>query len=262
MKSLSTNTSQAKARVRSVALRGDAAGVASDATLNDTLSTFTSSGSARPRTAMETMEAERLAAIQRGYDEGLERARQEVSAAMEDANTRVRRALAALCEAVDSFDQRQAVALTDVEDAIVAGALDFAHAIMEREISLATDPGAEALSRALKLGTQRGDVIVYMNPDDAETLSMEGISTSTRSLHIVSDSSIEPGGCVVEVEDTRIDSQISSSIFKIRQALFSNEQIAEQTEVSAAAIAKAQQEMVAGSDLPHSRTTSSEAPLG
>jgi flagellar assembly protein FliH len=147
-----------------------------------------------------------------GYQEGLMQARADVVAATEDSNRRVRRALAALTEAVDMFDQRQTVALADVEDAIVAGAFALARSILQRELMTASDPGGDALARALQLVPDRGDVTARLHPDDAATLNMERVTSTGRTVHLISDASVELGGCVVEMGDMRIDAQLSSAL--------------------------------------------------
>lgn len=199
--------------------------------------------------ALEEAEAARSAILEQAYQEGLERARLEVEGAMEDANQRVRRALAALCVAVDSFDQRQTIALADVEDAIVTGAFGIARAIVERELTVAVDPGADALARAMHLAPERGDVLARLNPADVETLSMEDISTATRTVKVIADPTIEAGGCIVEVADTRVDAQLSTAFAHVQTALFGDEEPA-----------VVMPKKAAGSTPKNSRTTASEAP--
>ncbi len=206
-------------------------------------------------TAIQEAEAARAAAVQAGYEEGLEQARVQIEAAMEDANRRVRRALAALCTAVESFDERQAIALTDVEDAIVAGAFGIAQAVVERELITATDPGADALARAMKLAPERGDVIARLNPTDVETLSMEDISTSTRTVRVVADATVEAGGCIVEVGETRVDAQLSTAFAHVKEALFGSAELAPEHTIEIEPGKKA-----AGRKPKTSRKTASEAP--
>jgi flagellar assembly protein FliH len=169
---------------------------------------------------MEIAQSTEAAAMQRGYEEGLEQARAQIEAAMEDANAKVRRALAALSAAIESFDQRQTLAVADVEDAIVAGAFGIAQAIVQRELQVTEAPGAEALARAMQLVPERGDITARMNPNDIDTLSIEDLATGTRTVRVVADASVEAGGCIVEVGETRIDSQLSSAFAHVQTALF------------------------------------------
>jgi flagellar assembly protein FliH len=154
-----------------------------------------------------------------GYQEGLTQAHADVVAATEDSNRRVRRALAALTEAVDMFDNRQTVALADVEDAIVAGAFALARSVLQRELITAVDPGGDALARALQLVPDRGDVIARLNPEDVATLNMERVTSTGRTVHLMPDANIELGGCIVEVGAMRIDAQLTPALQHAARAM-------------------------------------------
>ena len=245
MRSLSTKAPRRK----STALRGGAANEASNAMSADLIATFDSSTIVHDVNTPEALEAERLKAFEQGYQDGLEQAHAEVAAAVDDSNKRVRRALAALCDAVDSFDERQTIALGDVEDAIVTGSLMIAQAVLQRELSLAMDPGAEAIARAMRLAPDRGNVIARLNPDDLATLQMDSISTTTRTVDVIADPTIEPGGCIVEVADTQVDTQLSSVLARVIEVL-----IGEGPNTGAVA--------VAGSDSNHTGMTVSETAIG
>jgi flagellar assembly protein FliH len=208
----------------------------------------------------QTAQTQKQEGYDAGYQEGLAQARADVIAATEDSNRRVRRALAALSEAVNTFDQRQTVALGDVEDAIVAGAFALARSILQRELMTATDPGGDALARALQLVPDRGDVIARLHPDDAATLNMERVTSTGRTVHLVADPAIELGGCIVEVGAMRIDAQLSSALQHAARAMSLDESIVESNEpligadVEAArmeaAIAALQQASLQQVDLP------------
>jgi flagellar assembly protein FliH len=206
------------------------------------LSTFETKKEQVQLNPLEIAEAARTQGFEQGYNEGLEAAHAAVVAATEDANKRVRRALAALSEAVDNFDRREATALVAVENEILTAAFAIARSVLQREIATAADPGAEALARSMELLPERGDVVARMNPDDVATLSMELIETSTRNIRVVPDPRVELGGCIVEVGDTKIDAQVSSALTKVGEALGVTS-------------------VVAGSNPTNSRTTSQEAPL-
>lgn len=167
----------------------------------------------------QAMEAAHASAFKKGYEEGLDAARQDIETATEEANRAVKRSLAALSMAIDSFDQRQTVSLGDIEDSIIAFALEISRSVLQREISLLDDPGLEAVKRALKLAPGRDDVIARLNPKDAATLSIENLATNGRIVQIVADPLIEIGGCVAEVNDCTIDSQISSVLQRIAEVL-------------------------------------------
>lgn len=198
-----------------------------------------------------------------GYQEGLAQARADVIAATEDSSRRVRRAIAALSEAVTRFDQRQTVALADVEDAIVAGAFALARTVLQRELITATDPGGDALARALQLLPDRGDVTARLHPDDIATLNMDKVTSATRTVHLVPDANIELGGCVVQVGEMRIDAQLSSalehaaramsvdpSLVEVDEPLIDEDVAAARMEAAIAALQFASQQVDLGSAQP------------
>lgn len=167
----------------------------------------------------EAAEYARQAAFEKGYNDGLEQARQEVMTAMEESNHRVRRTIASLREAIDMFDQREATALIDVEDAIIQAALEIAKAVVQHDLASVNDPGAEALARSLNLAPARVDVVAHLHPEDAATLNVESVPTGNRNLVIVADPTIEPGGCLLEAGNTSIDGQFSAIFNNIQAAL-------------------------------------------
>jgi flagellar assembly protein FliH len=191
----------------------------------------------------EAAEQARLLAFEKGYNDGLEQARRDVELATEEANKAVRRSLAALAQAADGFDERQALAIADVEDAIVAAAFEIARAVVQHELNAMTEPGAEAIARAMQLAPTRGELYVRMNPQDVETLNTTNFSSTTREVHIVPDQTIELGGCIVDAGETQIDARFSAVFANVRTALGLPESA------------------VAGSNSSDSRTTAQEAPL-
>lgn len=244
-------------------IRGDATRVVTAASTLSNLLDDSFEKAIAPKTAADRMEAERAAAIAQGYQDGLLRAKAEVEAAMDDSNKRVQRALAALCDAVETFDQRQTVALADVDDAIAMGALAIASAVLQRELNTMSDPGAEAIIRAIALAPNRGEVIARLHPEDAQTLNMDSVSTGSRTVRVVADPKVEPGGCIVDAGELRVDAQISSALDNVRTALRLDgnlpmevtEPLAMQPVSSAP-----KSEVSAGLDTQISRTTASEAP--
>lgn len=201
-------------------LRGDQARSAVGALDAATISTFdVRSTLAAPENPLATYERERENARQTGYNEGLLQAQADVVAATDQANSRVRYALAALQEAINGFDQRETIAVADIEDVIIQSAFEIARSILQRELAVATDPGADALARALHMVPERGHMVARLNPVDAETLGMTEITSRTRTVEIVADASIEAGGCIVEAGEARIDAQISGALANVADAL-------------------------------------------
>jgi flagellar assembly protein FliH len=67
---------------------------------------------------------------------------------------------------------------------------------------------------------ERGEVVVRVHPDDAAAAADADVpELSARGIRIVADPSIEPGGCVLDVGDCRIDAQLGAAAARMRAAL-------------------------------------------
>jgi flagellar assembly protein FliH len=221
-----TNQPQPERRPRIIKANEPAAPVARQVILDK----FDPSQIQVTRNPTQRQAAEHQKGYEEGYQEGLAQARADVVAATEDSSRRVRNALAALSEAVAGFDNRETVALADVEDAIVAGAFALARSILQRELITATDPGGDALARALQLAPDRGDVIAHLHPNDLATLNMDRITSPTRSVQLVANPSVELGGCMLEVGEMRIDAQLSSALQHAARAMSVDSSLVEEIE--------------------------------
>lgn len=135
-----------------------------------------------------------------------------------DAGGEIRRVLARMAAAADDLDRRAATDLADAEDAIVAAALDLARMVLDRELSSASDPGAEAIARALALTPTGAPLTIRLAPRDADRLSA-GAVPGDRPVTLVADASIEDGGCIVEAGATQIDAQLGPALDRARTLL-------------------------------------------
>jgi flagellar assembly protein FliH len=163
---------------------------------------------------------------QRGYDdgyragmaEGLAAGRAAMAAEAAAATARLEHAVAALDEAAADLRRRQALELTGLEDALARTAVDLAAAIIGRELQVSASPGADALARALALVPAGVTARARLHPADAALLDAESTVT------IVPDPVIEPGGCILEVGDSRIDAQLGPALDRVRSALIGDRQ--------------------------------------
>ena len=158
----------------------------------------------------------------RGYDdgfragmaEGLAAGRVAMAAESATAMARLEAVVRSLDDAAAEFRRRQALELNGLEDALARAAVDLASAIIGRELQVAESPGADALARALALVPAGAATIARLHPADA-ALIVDG----PRGVTIVADPSIEPGGCILEVGDSRIDAQLGPALDRVRAAL-------------------------------------------
>lgn len=180
-----------------------------------------------PGTVERTLEEARA----RGYAEGLAAGRAEghaagLAAAVAEAERAeacravdVRAALDALVEAASQLAAREATAVAAVEDEIVGVAFELARAVVGRELEVAVDPGRHALARALALVPGRTPAVARLHPHDVATLDGLAELDRGREVTVVADDSVERGGCLLDVGDTRVDAQVGSALARVRQVL-------------------------------------------
>lgn len=163
------------------------------------------------RDATEQLQAEASAA---------DAVRHEAAAAQAGAT---RTALCALSQAAADLETRAVTPAGELRDALLLAAVDVAEALIGRELTLATDPGLEALQRALDLVPNGRPVTARLHPTDAstvrETLAAMPAGELGREIVVASDPAVEPGGCVVECDATRVDAQIGTALRRLRQVL-------------------------------------------
>ena len=172
------------------------------------------------------------AEVQRGYDdgykagvaEGLAAGRAAATAESDAVVGRLETLAGALAAAADDLRRRQALELTGLEDALARAAVDLAAAIIGRELEVAVSPGADALARALALVPAGSTAVARLHPADAARLGHAGDNAALpgaapAAVTIIPDPVIEPGGCILEVGDSRIDAQLGPALDRVRSAL-------------------------------------------
>lgn len=129
-------------------------------------------------------------------------------------------ALRALSAAADALEGRAVTPAEALGAEIVAGAFELARALLGRELTLATDPGMDAIRRALALAPENRPVTARLHPDDA-SVARAGLATADlgRDVLIVADPTIERGGAVVDCDATRVDAQLGPALERVREVL-------------------------------------------
>lgn len=163
----------------------------------------------------------------RGYDdgyaaglaEGLAAGRAAASAEIAAASARLEAATRSLAAAADELRRRQALELAGLEDALARTAVDLAAAIIGRELEVSASPGADALARALALVPAGCTAVARLHPSDVAALGDEPFAEAPAALTLIADPAVEPGGCILEVGDSRIDAQLGPALDRVRTAL-------------------------------------------
>ena len=158
-----------------------------------------------------------------GYADGLAAGR---AAALEDAArqqaegaARIEQAVTALHAAVADAARRHEAAVVALEEVLVSGAFELAEALLGRELELATDPGRDAVRRALRLAEGSEPVSAHLHPDDIATLGDLDSLAPGRALTVIPDAAVERGGCVLQVGSGRVDARLGAALERVRQVL-------------------------------------------
>lgn len=168
----------------------------------------------------DSTERARAEAIRQGYEEGRQRAAQEIDEQRALMRAKEQFALssaaAALEDAVEAVVERLNETVKDLETEISSLVFDLARAVIGCELSLARNPGEAALARALALVPPDESAVVRLNPDDLSTIESANARTW---LQLVPDPQIERGGSVIEVGAMRIDARIETALDRARTLL-------------------------------------------
>lgn len=129
-------------------------------------------------------------------------------------------ALHRLEAAAAAVAEREATVLRSAEDAIAAAAVRLAAVIIGRELESATNPGVDAIARALALAPAAGEVTVRLHPDDhrAVLAATDGTTVDDR-VHLVADPTLARGDALAEWGDTILDARIEPALERARRAL-------------------------------------------
>jgi len=150
-----------------------------------------------------------------------EQAREEGNrAGREEASSRIEEALSTLNQAV--LERKKII--RDSEGEILRLSLKIAEQIIRSEVSLHRDVSLNIVSEAIGRVSDREQIIVRVNREDAEYLKrfkdrLAGMLDGVKSFSIIEDTNIEPGGCVVETNLGFIDARISTKLKSIEEAL-------------------------------------------
>lgn len=160
-----------------------------------------------------------------GHAEGFDAGRQAGrTAGYEDA---ARTSAARTARALDELTRdaaRHVDELDRLRDTIAAQATELAFALAEsivgRELAAATDPGADAIRRALQAAPGDTSAVARLHPDDLALLTVEPAELAAdRVLRVVADPAVERGGCVLRSGATSVDAGIGASVDRVRAAL-------------------------------------------
>jgi len=150
------------------------------------------------------MESGRFEGVAQGITEG----RSQVS-------SRIEAVLAAMSTALDHAQDNESRLSAELLDL----ALLIASAVLLREVTVASDPGREALVRAMTAAPERTAIIAHLNPEDLELLGDVVDVAPGRDITFVTDPSVGRGECVLDAGPTRVDARFGPALERVRAVL-------------------------------------------
>ena len=181
--------------------------------------------------AARAAEEGRAEGFTQGYAEGTARAaaesalelaavRERQDAEHQERMARLARAVAAVDAAVRDLEARTAPSAAELERLALGFAVDIATALIGHELTLSESPALDAVRRALALAPVDTDLLVRLHPADVAAAA-EGVRAAApgRTIEIVADPAVEPGGCVVDAGACHVDAQLGPALERVRAAL-------------------------------------------
>ena len=129
------------------------------------------------------------------------------------------KAVTALSRSVDAARSAYEERSAQLESAVPRFAFELLEALFDRESVLAVEPGREAVARALALDESYLPAVARLSPGDADTIADIAELSPSRPLTVVADPTVEPGGAMVEIGSTTIDSQLSRALERVRAVI-------------------------------------------
>ncbi len=159
--------------------------------------------------------------LKNGYEEGLQKAEQELN---EYKNS--------LMEVMGCFLQP----LKDIDENIIKSianlALLISKQIIRRELQINSDQVISVVREAIKvLPLDRSQLIIHLNPNNINIVrKVFNQDDITENYTLVEDPSIEPGGCKIATENSIIDATIEAQVAQIASSIFGCQRLLDQAD--------------------------------
>jgi flagellar assembly protein FliH len=166
----------------------------------------------------ELVESAKQDGFATGYDEGYAEGYGQGIHAAEGHAAMLGQLVQRLSAASDAMAAREATARADIEDQVVAAALQIAEVIIGHQLEQPDVRGRDAIARALALAPERGDVTARLHPADLAVIDPAALVPG-RTLDIIPDPTLTPGDCIVDVGACRVDARIGPALERAREVL-------------------------------------------
>lgn len=190
---------------------------------------------------VETAEAEAESARQRTYDrarqDGWDRAAGDLDEEIEKrasllADERIGKSLSALQQAQQKLEALAETSVARWQTTAVQLAVAIAGKLLRRQLEVRPEDAAAMVAAALQLSAGSECVEVRLHPDDLQLLqshselaAASGLSTIDAGC-LVADQTVQPGGCLVQTTDGRIDARLPTLLDRITTELLDTDDVA------------------------------------
>jgi flagellar assembly protein FliH len=126
-------------------------------------------------------------------------------------------------EAIDQIGRVKASLYLQVEREVAKLAIEVAKKIVHREIEVDREIIQTLVHVALTHVSEKSPVRIHLHPDDYSYLleqTAELSQTEGRNVSLLSDRSIERGGCLIETESGDIDARLEEKFREVENAFF------------------------------------------
>ncbi|MCS7000128.1 MAG: FliH/SctL family protein [Bacteroidota bacterium] len=172
-----------------------------------------------PHFTIEQVQQEVQAAYERGFAEGQEVASAVLETELRTLTERVR----SLDAVILNLQQQYAEAIRQIEPTVLDLAITIARAILGYEAEQSIACVVAQARAALEQYHGNDAVTIRLHPEDLATLEKAGnplaAHSSSSSITLVADSSVEQGGCIVETALGTFDAQLRTQLKRARELL-------------------------------------------
>ena len=128
-------------------------------------------------------------------------------------------ATAAVGAAVRALEEATVPVAEEVRDSVLGAVTTLVEDLLGRELVLATDPGLDAVRRALTLCPVDAPVVVRLHPDDLAEIPPGALTALPETVSVIGDERVERAGAVAETGSQRIDAQIGAALERVQAVL-------------------------------------------
>jgi flagellar assembly protein FliH len=172
---------------------------------------------------IESLDSFRARAVRDGYEDGYADGQARAAAEAERERgvvaSRVDAAISSLESAVRDAQMLDAQRRAELQSTASELAFSLLEELLARELALSSNPGRDAITRALELDKGTEPATVRLNPHDLDALGEFSDLASGRQVNLVADSSVDPGGALVEIGRSTLDGRLGTALERVRDVL-------------------------------------------